>query len=189
VEIVNNWVRRAGGGVNIQGRSEDQPGGQTKRIRIRNNLVEEIGGERWGGEGAFMKISETEDVEVDHNTVLQAGNIITAYGLPNLRFEFRNNLVLHNFYGIKGDGTSPGNDTLKQYFPERFFKKNVIIGAKNSAYPHKKNFYPALIEEVGFVDFANGNYRLSLSSPFHQAGLKDEDIGVDFDALEAALSL
>ena len=182
VEVRNNVIRHASGGVNIQGRSEDQRGGQTRRVRISNNLIEDISSERWGGEGTFMKISESEGVEVDHNTVLQSGNVITAYGAASFGFVFKNNLVLHNAYGIKGDGTKSGNETLDFYFPDRSFKKNVIVGAQNSAYPQKKNFYPAFIEEVGFVDFANGNYRLTLFSPFQNAG-------VDYDALIAALSL
>jgi hypothetical protein len=182
VEVRNNVIRHASGGVNIQGRSEDQRGGQTRRVRISNNLMEDISGERWGGEGTFLKISESEEVEVDHNTVLQSGNVITAYGAANFGFVFKNNLVLHNLYGIKGDGTKSGNETLDFYFPDRSFKKNVIVGAQNSAYPQKKNFYPAFIEEVGFVDFANGNYRLTLFSPF-------QNVGVDYDALMAAMSL
>lgn len=188
VEVSNNVIRHASGGVNIQGRSQDQPGGQTARVSIRNNLFEDISGERWGGEGAFMKISEAEGVEVNHNTVLQSGNVITAYGSPSTGFDFRNNLVLHNTYGIKGDGANSGNDTLAQYFPDVQFKKNVIIGAVDSAYPQKKNFYPLSIQDVKFMDFTKGDYRLSPASPFKRAGLKDEDIGVDFDELEAAMS-
>ena len=180
VEVTNNVIRHASGGVNIQGRSEDQPGGQTKRIRISNNLFEDISSERWDGEGAFLKISESEDVEVTHNTVIQSGNVITAYGAPNVGFAFKDNLALHNLYGIKGDGTKSGNDTLDLYFPDLSFKKNVIVGAPDSDYPQKKNFYPVFIEEVGFADFANANYRLTSLSPFRKAG-------VDFDALIAAM--
>jgi hypothetical protein len=185
VEMVNNVIRRASGGVNIQGRSEEAPGGQTKRIRIKNNLIEEIGGERWGGEGAFMKISETEDVEVDHNTVLQTGSVIVAYGVPNSGFVFTNNIVRHGLYGVKGDGTATGVNTVNKYFPGSLFKKNVLIGAQDSPYP-EGNFLPASIDKVGFVDHATKMFRLADKSTYKKAGTDGLDIGCDLSMIEGA---
>jgi uncharacterized protein (TIGR03437 family) len=49
------------------------------------------------------------------------------------------------------------------------------------------NFYPAIVTDVGFVDFAGGNYRLTSSSPYSKAGSDGKDVGVDFDQLNAAL--
>jgi len=186
VEFRNNVVRRCGAGVNIEGRAADQTGGQTKRIAIRNNLFEDIGASTWQGEGVFLKISDTEEVTIDHNTILQTGNIITAYGEPNLNVVFTNNLAPHNLYGIKGDSASDGAGTLDNYFPGVVFKKNLIAGRGGSAYP-SKNFYPASLDDIGFVDLSNGNYRLSSASPYKNAGTKGKDIGADIDAIELAI--
>src|SRR5262249_37029707 len=67
VEFRNNIVRHCAAAVNIEGRSPTQPGGRTAGIRIVNNLFEDVGG-AWKGEGVFLKISDSENVTVDHNT-------------------------------------------------------------------------------------------------------------------------
>jgi len=60
----------------------------------------------WGSNGRFLQVTETVDLRVDHNTILQTGNLITAYGVPTQGFVFTNNIALHNQYGIIGDGSS-----------------------------------------------------------------------------------
>jgi hypothetical protein len=181
----NNIVRHCGGGINIEGRSPDQPGGQTSRIDIENNLFDDLNGQAWGGDGCFLKISESRDVVVNHNTVIQSGNIITAYGKPNTGFVFTNTVAARNLYGIKGDGTSEGNSTLEMFFPDLAFKKNVIAGVSTSAYP-RKTFVVASLDDVGFVDLANGDYHLASQSPCKNAGTKGTDIGADIDAIYAS---
>jgi hypothetical protein len=135
VEFKNNVVRHCGGGINIQGTSPDQPGGRTSRLRIANNLFDDVNGKLWGGDGAFIKMTETPNVTVDHNTVSQSGNIVTAYGPPSEGFVFTNNIVRHNEYGVKGDGTRTGADTLARYFPGCVFRKNAIVDPRNEQYP------------------------------------------------------
>jgi uncharacterized protein (TIGR03437 family) len=48
------------------------------------------------------------------------------------------------------------------------------------------NFYPLQVTDVGFVDYAAGNYQLSASSPYRNAGTDGKDVGVDFAQLNAA---
>jgi hypothetical protein len=158
-----------------------------KRINISGNLFDDLGGPAWGSNGRFLQITESVDVRVDHNTVFQTGNIITAYGVPNQGFSFSNNIALHNAYGIIGDGSSLGNTTLDRYFPGCFLKKYVIVGGQSARYP-RKNYYPDSLEQVRFVDRANGNYRLSEDSPYKNAGTKHRDVGADFESLEASAS-
>jgi hypothetical protein len=185
VSFTNNIVRGAAGGVNILGRDDLQPSEQTKRITIRNNLFEDIGGPQWGGNGRFLQITETDGVVVDHNTIVHTGNIITAYGKPNANFAFTNNIMLHNQYGVFGDGSSIGNPTLNQYFPNCVFKKNVIAGGRSSLYP-ADNFFPSSINEAKFADNSKSDYRLSASSPYKTAGTDGKSIGCDMDAMNAA---
>jgi hypothetical protein len=61
----------------------------------------------------------------------------------------------------------------------------VIVGASSSDYG-KDNFYPASIQQVGFVDPDKGNYRLGPSSKFKKLA-DGKDIGCDIDALAPAL--
>jgi hypothetical protein len=185
VSFTNNVVRHAAGGVNIMGRDDNNPSEQTRRIAIKNNFFEDIGGPQWGGNGRFLQITETNHVLVDHNTIIHTGNVITAYGKPNANFVFTNNLMLHNQYGVIGDGAGVGNITLNQYFPNCVFKKNVIAGGRSSAYP-PDNFFPATISEAKFADQSKGDYRLSASSPYKNAGTDGKGIGCDMEAVKAA---
>ncbi len=185
VKFSNNIVRHTAAGINFLGRDDNYPSEQVKRVLIRNNLFEDVGGKRWGSNGRFLQIVETQDVTVDHNTVLHSGNIITAYGAASKGFVFTNNIAPHNEYGVMGDGSSVGNSTLDRYFPGRVFKKNVIAGGRSSIYPGD-NFFPATIEEVRFADRTGGNYALGTSSPYQGAGTDGKNIGSDIDTLKAA---
>jgi hypothetical protein len=188
VTFTNNIVRHTSGGVNILGTDNERKSEQTKRVEITNNLFEDLDGRRWGkGDGVFMIITGALYVTVDHNTVLQSGNIITAYGNPCENFSFTNNLTPNNEYGIIGDSVAPGLDTLERFFPGRSFKKNIIVGGQPWVYPLKKNYFPATFDEIGFVDAGKKNYRLSANSPFKMSGTRDKDIGADMDAIEVAM--
>ncbi len=185
VDFKNNIVRHTSSGINILGRDLDHPSGKMKRVRVTNNLFEDVNASTWGGEGTFLKISETVDVVIDHNTVLHTGNAISAYGEKSRGFVFTNNVVQQNSYGVKGDGTAVGDDTLEKYFPEAVFKKNIIVGAAESEYPDN-NYFPATLNDVKFADQARGDFRLSDNSAFRSAGTRDSAIGCDIEALRAA---
>ncbi len=185
VSFTNNVVRHAAGGINIMGRDDNNPSGQTRRVLVRNNLFEDIGGAEWGGNGRFLQIMETDRVVIDHNTIIHTGNIITAYGKPSTNFVFTNNFMSHNQYGVIGDGAGIGNVTLNQYFPNCVFKKNVIAGGRSSAYP-ADNFFPASIADAQFADHTKSNYRLGASSPYKNAGTDGKSIGCDMDSMKAA---
>ncbi|HSE97251.1 MAG TPA: hypothetical protein VLD57_03205, partial [Blastocatellia bacterium] len=188
VRFSRNILRHAAGGINILGRDYIHPSQQTKRIKIDNNLMYEIGGRQWGINGRFLQLNETVNVTVNHNTVLHTGNVITAYGAANEGFVFTNNLMPHNEYGVIGDSTPTGTWTLNRYFPSVQFKKNVIVGGEANRYPGKKNYYPATLDDVGFIDWRNGNYRLQGRSPYKGAGKKQKDIGANMDEIEAAIA-
>ena len=186
VTLTNNIVRRAAGGINILGRDDNHPSGQARRIAIRNNLFEEIGGPQWSGNGRFLQVSDSDAVVVDHNTILHSGNIITAHGKPNINFVFTNNLMAHNEYGIIGDSASVGLATIRQYFPNGVFKKNVIAGGRSAVYP-PDNFFPASLDEARFADRTRSSYGLSAASPYRNAATDGKPIGCDVSALETAL--
>ncbi|HKG20614.1 MAG TPA: hypothetical protein VKC34_01835 [Blastocatellia bacterium] len=179
VTFTNNVLRHTAAAINVLGRDNNNQSEQVKRVKIHNNLVYDVGGKQWGGNGVFLQISETRDVSVDHNTVMQRGNIVTGHGSANEGFVFTNNLVPHNEYGVIGDGTGPGNATLSKYFPGITFKKNAIAGGQSSLYP-PDNLFPAA------PDDAAGNFNPATASPFKKAGTDGRDIGCDLAALEAA---
>ncbi|MBI2827732.1 MAG: hypothetical protein HYX77_00490 [Acidobacteria bacterium] len=189
VTFTNNVVRHSARGMNIHGFDDSFPSQQTRRILTRNNLFEDIVAARWGGgccAGLFQIGSATADVVVDHNTAIHADSVITADGAPNTGFVYTNNLTPHNEYGIAGSGTGTGRPTLERYFPQAIVSRNVLVGGLPRLYP-PENFFPRSLEEVGFVDRAQGDYRLASSSPYRRAGTDGNDPGVDHHQLSAAM--
>jgi hypothetical protein len=185
VAFTNNIIRHSAAGINILGRDDNYPSDQVKRISIRNNLFEDVGGKQWGSNGRFLQITDTVGVTIDHNTVWHTGNVITAYGEPNLGFVFTNNIVPHNEYGVIGDGASVGRASLDRYFPGHVFRKNVIAGGQNSRYP-ADNLFPAAIDDAKFADMIRGNHLPSGSSSYRSAGTDGKSVGCDIEALKAA---
>jgi hypothetical protein len=161
VTFARNVVRHVAAGINMHGRDDQHPSQRTRRILIAQNLFEDVGGSRWGGNGTLLQIIEgVGDLRVEHNTALQSGNIIMAEGAPHERFVFRGNIVTHNEHGITGTGTAPGASTLERYFPGAVVEQNVIVGAGRARYPGENRF-PGSLAEVGFVDPGRGDYRLA----------------------------
>jgi PKD repeat protein len=189
ITFTNNIVRHSAGGINFLGYDDLHTSQQTKRVKVKNNLFTDIGGTRWGGNGRlFQLISGTANIHIDHNTAFQTYNVTTADGQPHTGFIYTNNLSPHNSYGFIGSGRGIGNDTLINYFPACVFSRNVLVAGPASVYPFS-NFFPVGMGNVGFVDYASGNYRLAATSPYKGAGTDGFDIGADIDAIQVALGL
>ncbi len=188
VEFTNNVVRHCAAGINLLGRDNNQVSQQTKRIRISNNVFEDVDSTRWGGgRGTFLLMTETEGVVVEHNTVIQNGNIATAYGVANTGFVFRNNIVMHNQYGFVGDSRAPGADSLKAYFPGSIVTHNAIIGGDASIIK-SRNMYPVSLKQIKLANPEGGDYKSRPESPLKKAGSDGQDIGCNFDVLSAAIA-
>jgi len=180
VTFTNNVVRHTGSGVNVLGRDDAAPSGPTRRIAIRNNLFDDVGGEKWGGGGRLLQLlNGVADLVFEHNTCLHTGNTVTAEGAVNTGFVFRNNIVLHNDYGVTGAGKASGRSTLDAFFPGALFAGNVIVGGDASAYP-PDNLFPRSVDQVGFMDRERGDYRLAKSSRYTKAATDGKEVGVEF---------
>lgn len=189
VTFVNNVVQHVAAGINLLGSDDINPSQTTRRVRIANNLFVDVNAANWGGNGRLLQVLDGPiDVEVEHNTAFPSGEMLIGSGRAASNFTFRNNLVTHGGYGVGGDGTF-GNPlaTLATYFPNAAFVANGLIGASASLYP-AGNYFPASIAAVAFVNAGAGDYRLSAASPLKDAGTDGRDVGVDIDALNAALT-
>jgi hypothetical protein len=184
VAFVNNTVRHVASGVNVLGKDGPFASEGTRRIRIANNLFVDVGG-AWGGGRLFQLLAGPTDIAIEQNTAIQTENIITADGDPVARLTYRDNITPHNDYGIFGSGTGVGGQTIATYFPGGLVQKNVIAGGNPRQYP-QDNFFPASLAEVGFVNPALGDYRLSPSSRYRRRGTGGRDPGADIDAINAA---
>jgi hypothetical protein len=184
VRIVNNVVRHVSSALNILGVDQKQESGRARNITVANNLFVDVD-RTWGGNGDFLQIGGgASEVTIEQNTVQHTGRIIAAHGGTKdpktmNRFVFRNNLLKHNEYGVKGDGVNSGQPTLDMYFPGAVFEGNVIAGGPRAQYP-LGNQFPSVQEFDGqFVNAAAGNYRLRPGSPLH-------GLGADLDGIERA---
>ena len=157
VTFRNNIVRHVSSALNIQGKDPDQRSEQTAHIMVDHNFFDDVDGKRWGGEGAFLKITDCQDVTLDHNTAYNKGSIIIAYGLPTGPFAFTNNVVYNNTYGIKGDGTASGTRTLEKYFKSYTVAGNSIAGGRSADYPPRNCFGPATAPPASLKSYPGGS--------------------------------
>ena len=190
VTFTNNVVRHSGGGFNIAGPDDSSPSQPSQRILIKNNLIDDIDGVKWGSaaygpaDGRFAQlVGGPVNITIDHNTIFQSGSLIFGDGTPSRGFVFRNNIARNNLYGVIGSDRSPGLDSLGFYFPGYEFNKNVIVGVPPEIRYPANNFLPLLLNLAGFVDLAGGDYRLARTSPYKNAGTDGKDVGCDFSAL------
>jgi hypothetical protein len=192
VRFENNIVRHSGSAINILGYDNVNPSRQLRDLVIRNNLFTDIDAPAWGGSGIFVQIGdEPADVHVEHNTVMQSGNIISAYGgtataprvIPG--FRFTSNIVKHNTYGIYGDNFGMGNTAIARYFPGSVIAGNVIAGGNANAYP-AGNVFPTVASLMAqFENAAASDYRLIASSSLRL--LPQGVPGVEFGELQQAM--
>jgi hypothetical protein len=191
----NNLLKDSAAGINILGYDNTADSQTASRITIQNNLFQGINHRRGGGNGVFLQIGNAPaDVIVDHNTIVQTGNVITAYGqsrdngraIPG--FRFTSNMAAHNAYGIFGNGTGIGTQAIAAYFPDATIAGNVLAGGKASRYPGG-NFFPSVAQWLAdFVDAAQNNYRLGPRSPYRRAARDGTDLGANIDVLTRALT-
>lgn len=183
VTFRKNLIRHVSSGVNILGTDDIRPSQQTKRILIRDNVFDDVSGANWGGIGNLIQlINGAADVTVDHNTAFESYAVLVATGQPNLGFTFTNNIVPKAVYGVGGDNYyGLPSRALSAYFPGAVFLANVIQGGDSSDYP-PGNFFPGSMSDVGFENYASGDYRLRANSPYKNAGTDGKDIGAGIDS-------
>ena len=189
VTIRLNRFDHIAGGIAIAGKDKVDGSAITSRILIQNNLLTDVSKTKWGGTGVFIVTGDAAtDVTVDHNTVVGDGNaIVNGYGLGNVRFKYTNNMSQHYRDGIYGDGYGGGLVSINKYFIGSVIRRNVLAGGVASRYP-TDNFFPTAAEFLNhFVNAAAGDYHLATWSPFNAAGTDGKDVGVNVDAVTAAL--
>lgn len=188
---LNKWIN-LGNGINILGKDDIHTSAGTERISINNNVFQVTGLN--SSQGRFLLLLGTgttsgypRDVTINHNTVFQPSHLVyAAYPTIN-NFDFINNLanIGGGLSGANGEGT--GTTMLNKIFSNYTVTKNALIGGSESQYP-ANNYFPTDIAAVGFVNYSGGNYRLSTSSPYKNAGTDGKDLGADIDAIDAAIA-
>ena len=186
VTFTNNLIRHIAAGVNMLGKDDNNPSQQARRIVVRNNVFLDVGG-TWGGGRLFQMLDGVANVSIDHNTGFQTGSILFGgdHG-PHTGFAFTNNVVLLNESGVTGSSAGEGMDSLKRYFPDAIFRRNVIVGGVAGRYP-QDNFFPASLRDAGLTVPRDEDFRLTLVRPYARAATDGRDPGADVDAVAQAL--
>jgi hypothetical protein len=186
VQFTNNIIRHSGSGINLMGHDNNRAWNdsvETKRILIKNNVWEDIGGSRWGGRGILFQLMEsTSDVVIENNTGRQTGHLVFGLGPPHKGFVFKNNAAPHNEFGIFGNAIGVGTKAIEAYFPDAVVVGNIIAGGDKRQYP-EGNVFPSSLESVmGAPQHAAATF-----SKASQHRLSTTDAGVKIKELCLAL--
>jgi hypothetical protein len=188
-----NVVRNSSAGINLSGYDWPNVSAQTNRIRIRHNLFYKIT-KTLGGNGWFMLIGdEPRDIVVDHNTVEFDGSAaVYAHGgtaaAPRriLGFQFTNNALRHNAYGINGAYFSWGSGILTSYFPDALVQGNWLQGGMASRYP-TPNYFNGTFESA-FLDAPAYDFRAAAGGPLIGRATDRTNIGADVPVVLAGVA-
>ena len=187
VWIRENIIRHAASGVMITDFNTDHPEYPTlytQRVRFDNNLWEDIS-TSWGGDGRLIQVAsgsgQLTAIKFYHQTGFAERTLITIASGVTQQFEFANIIVDHGLYGIHADDASE-QGALDLHMPGYLFAGNAVIGGAAASYP-TGNFFPATMNNVGFVNAAGGDYRLAASSPYKNRGTDGTDPGADITAI------
>lgn len=185
VTFSDNILRHSAAGLNISGEDSPNSSQTTRRVVVTNNLLFDIDGASFAGAGRLFQVitpgKATEGLKIEHNTGFVNGNAAMAMGDTGAvatGFIVRNNVLGHGEYGVFGSGKGEGTAGLDFYVPGYVFESNALIGYPQAAYP-ANNFFPATASEVGFVDYAGGDFALGAASAYKNKASDGKDVGAD----------
>jgi hypothetical protein len=97
----------------------------------------------------------------------------------------RNNIAQAGSYGVKGDGSKAGSETLEDFTYSYQFVRNAVVRSASSTvtYPGE-NYFPTSTSGIGFVNMVGGNYRLASTSPYKGKASDGTDPGANIDLVE-----
>lgn len=194
VTIRGNIFRDVAAGINISALDDGGASVRADNIQITNDLFINLG--FGGGSGQVIQLlNGPTNVLIDHITAYASNlgsSLISLGNLPQgTNLIIRNGLYHHKSYGVFGSGVGTGTVALSTYFSSWAFLKNVLASDESntpSLYT-AGNFFPSVAAYAGsFVDAAGGDFHLTPTSIYRNAGTDGKDLGVDFVALEASLN-
>jgi hypothetical protein len=166
-----NLVRDVAAGINVLGYDDNNVSGQTKGITFRNNVIDGIDRNTWGGNGYFLQMTNgPQDIVIDHNTIV-SGNSGGIALIENsvAGFAFTNNIATVGEYGIAASGRGLGNDAIRASLPGASITGNILVGAIPGSYP-PGNFFPTADQFYAqLMNVATHDFRLKPSSPWTNA--------------------
>jgi hypothetical protein len=210
ITIRYDQIEHCGSGFQIATGLSDAGGASsgTERISIHDVIVDDIGGQTYGGFGAFAQVTSRQpalrDLSINHVTAIPPKTLFImgapVEGERMANFTFTNNLVGAGQQEIfpPGGGAQncsfqPARQTptgvLKSCFSSFTFSHNVIVGSLGG-WP-SGNVYPKDRAAAGLSESSEGRYHLcrvkndecKKPSPALQAASDGKDVGADVGAV------
>ena len=182
------------------------------RWSIHDVVLDDLSTKYAGGGGAFQIINSwptnpLNTLTINHVTafpdpgsrMISLGNTVPT--APMYGFVFTNNLVMTGRYPVWNAG---GNTScavkdvpvisIANCFATNIFSNNGLITPPPAFPPSTwpaNNMFPQTIDDVGFVNYNNGNggnYQLQPNSPCKNMGTDGKDLGADIAGLNAAMA-
>jgi hypothetical protein len=191
ITIRFNKIRNIGAGFNIAANPGGYAAVPAARFVITDNTIENLNSGTFNGDGRpFLLQGGLADFVAMHNTIVTSSN--AAFYLTGSPVEQRlvvhSNVLHYGAFGVKGDGTAIGTGTLNAYAPGALFTNNAFfLGGSAYSFP-ANNFFAATTSDIGFQNFAGGDYTLSSSSAYRGKGYDGRDIGANISQLNSQTS-
>jgi hypothetical protein len=211
ITIRYNTISNVGGGFSI-GNGEGKTGGYAaggERYSIHDVLVDNVDKTKYDGYGLFVLMTSTSTTEILNNLWIQHN---TAFPDPDTHilsildpvsqmpgFLFANNLIASPTFPIVSAGGGPANcaasenplTSVQKCFQGYVFAGNLFIGGltkfPSNQWPAGQMFVTSA-DGVDFVDYADGNYALSPSSPYVNRGTDGLNPGADIVGLNRMIA-
>jgi hypothetical protein len=210
-------ISHAGGGIQMATTESTRQGAAPAlagtRWSIHDVVLDDLSKKYVGGGGAF-EIMNTwpknplNTITINHVTafpdpashMIVMGNVYQT--APMYALVFTNNLIMTGQYPVWNTGGGQASCAYKDVpitsitncFTTYTFGNNGLV-ASPPAFPPStwpsNNMFPQTANDVGFVNFNNGNggnYELQSSSPYKNKGTDGKDLGADIVGLNAALA-
>jgi hypothetical protein len=214
ITIRYNRISHTGAGLDIAAVTVEGWGAQAaERYSIHDIVVDDMDRSKYTGSSGLFLVMNTwplhtlKNVSIRHVTGIpdQASHVLgIANSLNNPQmsgFTFSDNVVIVPTFPVWSAGAV--NDcaiadvplpVLNACFTTYSFTNNVLAAVSPTVYPPSKwpsgNMFPLTVDDVGFVNFNNGNggdYHLQATSPYKGKASDGTDPGADIDAVNAAI--
>jgi len=208
VTIRYNAISHVGAGLQIANALSEAgefPVLDGERYSIHDITIDDINSVTYTGNGRFAQISTQapnpvlQNLSINHVTAFGSGLLsVSGATSPQMaNFTFTNSIFSVGTYPIwsaNGKSTDCARydvplKTFNDCFTSSAFSNNALIGATSSFPPSSwpsGNFFPTTASVLQFASYnkgIGGNYQLSSSSPYHNAGTDGKDLGADVSTI------
>jgi hypothetical protein len=208
VTIRYNTISHVGGGLQIATVLSEPgqfPALDGQRYSIHDITIDDINPTVYSGNGRFAEIFSQasnpliQNLSINHVTAFASGLLsVSGPTSPQMaNFTFTNSIFSVGIYPIwsaNGKSTDCARydvplKTFNDCFTSSAFSNNALIGATSSFPPSSwpsGNFFPTTASALQFASYnqgIGGNYQLSSSSPYHNAGTDGKDLGADVSTI------